>query len=100
MYKYSIIAAGLVFAECSANYLSGEIKTTQAFQYGKFVTRMKSENKNGTVASFFTYWDGPNWTVGQWNEIDVEIVPSVQASLGTSPFSTNLIYGSGTDYNL
>ena len=61
---------------------------------------MKSENRDGTVASFFTYWDGPNWSVGQWNEIDVEIVPSVQGSLGSSPFSTNLIYGSGTDYNL
>lgn len=55
-------------------------------------------NRWGTVASFFTYWDGPNWSVGQWNEIDVEIVPSVMAS-NTSPYSTNLIYGSGADYN-
>jgi len=38
---------------------------------------MKSGNNNGTVASFFTYWDGPNWEVGGWNEIDVEIVPSM-----------------------
>lgn len=55
---------------------------------------MKTGNHYGTVASFFTYWTGPNWSVGQWNEIDVEIVPSVQ-SQGKSPFSTNLIYGDG-----
>ena len=100
LFKYTVVAAGLMFAECFGNYLSGEIKTTEQFQYGRFVTRMKSENREGTVASFFTYWDGPNWSVGQWNEIDVEIVPSVQKSLGKSPFSTNLIYGSGTDYQL
>lgn len=55
---------------------------------------MKSGNHYGTVASFFTYWTGPNWSVGQWNEIDVEIVPSVQRS-GKSPLSTNIIYGDG-----
>ena len=55
---------------------------------------MKTGNHYGTVASFFTYWTGPNWSVGQWNEIDVEIVPSVQRQ-NKSPFSTNLIYGDG-----
>ena len=100
MYKYTVVAAGLIFTECLGNYLSGELKTTETFQYGRFVTRMKSENREGTVASFFTYWTGPDWSVGQWNEIDVEIVPSVKKSLGASPFSTNLIYGSGYDYNL
>ena len=77
MNKIPVVAAGLVFTTSFANYLSGEIKTTESFKYGRFVTRMKSENREGTVASFFTYWDGPNWSVGQWNEIDVEIVPSV-----------------------
>ena len=100
MYKRSFIAAAILVSESLGNYLSGEIKTTGTFKYGRFVTRMKSENRNGTVASFFTYWTGPDWSVGQWNEIDVEIVPSVQQSLGASPFSTNLIYGSGSNYNL
>ena len=56
---------------------------------------------NGTVASFFTYWSGPNWQMGKWNEIDVEIVPSMQLQ-GISPFSTNIIYGGGdgTNYNI
>ena len=62
---------------------------------------MKSPNSYGTCASFFTYWTGPNWEVGEWNEIDVEIVPSMQA-VATSPFSTNIIYGggSGSGFNI
>ena len=76
------------------DFYSGAVHTNEAYQYGKFVTHMKSPANYGTVASFFTYWTGPNWSVGQWNEIDVEIVPSVQVH-GTSPFSTNLIYGDG-----
>ena len=46
----------------------------------------------GTVASFFTYWIGPGWYDGGWNEIDVELAPSS----GTSKVSTNLIYGMGS----
>ena len=61
MYKGSLIAAAILVTESFANYLSGEIKTTETFKYGRFITRMKSEDRNGTVASFFTYWTGPNW---------------------------------------
>ena len=95
--KLSFAATLLAGASATTN-MSGEIKTNETFLYGKFITRMKSPNQYGTVASFFTYWDGPNWSDGQWNEIDVEIVPSVQ-SQGKEPFSTNLIYGSGTNYH-
>jgi hypothetical protein len=52
---------------------------------------MKAPNKKGTVASFFTYWDGPGFYPGGWNELDLEIVPSVTSN----PLSTNLIYGDG-----
>jgi len=94
-----VIAAAVLAQQIFANdFISGEVKTKETFQYGKFITRMKCGNHYGTVASFFTYWNGPNWSDGQWNEIDVEIVPSVQ-NKGTSPFSTNLIYGSGTNYH-
>lgn len=58
---------------------------------------MKCGNHNGTVASFFTYWNGPGYFEGGWNEIDVEIVPSVQAN-HNEPFSTNLIYGAGSGH--
>jgi len=75
----------------SANYKSGSVSTYEKFEYGKFITRMKAPNKMGTVASFFTYWDGPGFYPGGWNELDVEIVPSMH----DNPLSTNLIYGDG-----
>ena len=80
-----------VIAVAEANYKSGSVSTYEKFTYGKFVTRMKAPDKKGTVSSFFTYWDGPGWYEGGWNEIDVEIVPSVSAN----PHSTNVIYGDG-----
>jgi len=46
----------------------------------------------GTVASFFTFWrgdeNGNGWSWEEWNEIDVELVPSIDGY----PFNTNLIY--------
>ena len=74
-----------------ANYMSGSVSSYEKFTYGKFVTRMKAPNKLGTVSSFFTYWDGPNFSTSQWNELDVEIVPSVV----DNPVSMNVIYGDG-----
>ena len=52
---------------------------------------MKAQNALGTVQSFFLYWDGPNWSENQWNEIDIEIVPTSYPN----GFSRNLIYGDG-----
>ena len=72
-------------------FRSGSVSTYEHFKYGKFVTRMKAPNRMGTVSSFFTYWDGPDFVPGGWNELDVEIVPSVE----TNPLSMNMIYGDG-----
>ena len=73
----------------SANsYRSGEVKTLETFTYGRFTTRMQGSDKQGTVGSFFTYWTGPGWTQEGWNEIDVELVPSVKEN----PFSLNVIW--------
>ena len=38
---------------------------------------MKAPDRKGTVASLFTYWDGPNFSPTGWNELDIEIVPSI-----------------------
>lgn len=89
-----MLAAVFTEAALCSQYYSGAIQTKDYYQYGKFKASIKTGNHYGTVASFFTYWDGPNWHESEWNEIDVEIVPSVQ-SQGKSPFSTNLIYGDG-----
>lgn len=59
---------------------------------------MKVANHYGTCASFFTYWEDKNWKASEWNEIDIEIVPSVALN-NQSPFSTNLIYGDHTKKN-
>ena len=83
------LSSGMALAGiAAANYSSGEVKTWETFTYGRFTVRMAGPNKNGTVASFFTYWNGPNWTQEGWNEIDVEIVPSISGN----PFSTNIIW--------
>ena len=87
------LAAIAALASARPNpYISGEVSTYETYQYGKFSTRMRGPLKKGTVQSLFTYWKGPNWSWAEWNEIDVELVPSVT----DSPFSTNVIYGDGT----
>ena len=67
----------IVVGVANANYRSGSVSSYEKFTYGKFVTRMKTPDKMGTVSSFFTYWDGPHFTPSEWNELDIEIVPSV-----------------------
>jgi len=75
--------------------MSGEVRTNEAFKYGKFITKLKADNKFGTVTSFFTFWKGAEtgssdeeWSPAGWSEIDIELVPSAQ--YGT--YSTNIIY--------
>ena len=80
-----------VVGVAAANFKSGSLSTYEKFTYGKFVTRAKGPNRKGTVQSFFTYWDGPGFYSNGSNELDIEIVPSVE----NSPFSTNVIYGDG-----
>jgi len=76
-----------------ADFRSGSVSSREHFTYGKFVARMKAPDKKGTVSSFFTYWDGPDFNPVLWNELDFEIVPSVAAN----PLSTNMIYGNGVE---
>ena len=83
-------AASLAIAGIAqANYLSGEVRSQEWFKYGKFVAKMQNPDKMGTVQSFFTY-TAQDWPHG-WNEIDVEVVPSVTEN----PFSMNIISKDG-----
>ena len=88
-------AAIIAFASAAqANYLSGEVRSQEWFHYGKFVAKMQNPMKMGTVQSFFTY-TAQDWPHG-WNEIDVEVVPSVTEN----PFSMNIIWKDGAqDHN-
>ena len=74
-----------------ANWKSGSVSSYEKFTYGKFVARMKAPDRKGTVSSFFTYWDGPNFYPGGWNELDIEVIPSVD----TNPMGTRVIFGDG-----
>ena len=78
-------------AEATTKYKSGGVKTYDTYKYGKFSVSMKAARQKGTISSFFTYWEGPNWNKSGWNELDVEICPSM-----TNPFSTNIISGGQT----
>ncbi len=89
------LSLALLSAVNASPYKGGSIHTNEKFKYGRFKTKMQVPQKpKGTVASFFTYWDGPGWYEGGWNEIDIEIVPSK----GSSIYSTNLIYGTGSGH--
>ena len=60
-----------VVTVAQAEYRSGSVATYERFTYGKFVTRMRTPDIKGTIASFFTYWDGPLFVPEQWNEINL-----------------------------
>merc|ERR1711981_885399 len=74
------------------DYRSGEVVSNETFTYGKFIARIKGEDKLGTCTSFFSFWEGTDeepWEMSNWSEIDgVELVPS--AYWGT--MSTNIIW--------
>lgn len=53
-------------------YRGAEYRTKDSYLYGRFQVRMKALDREGTLASFFTYNDDyPNTP---WNEIDIEIL--------------------------
>jgi len=87
-FAISLIA---VIGVAQANYKSGSVATYEKFTYGKIRTSMKAPGKKGTVSSIYTFWDGPGFYPGGWNEIDLNVVPSVEES----PVSVNAIYGDG-----
>ena len=64
-------------SEFAKDFKGAELRTKDSYLYGRIEARYKAENKEGTLASFFTYFDGtPSdpWETSKWNEIDVEIL--------------------------
>ena len=89
--KFACALVAVVGVAEATRYKSGAVTGYEKFTYGKFITRMKAPNKKGTVTSFYTFWDGPGFYTGGWNEIDFNLVPSVD----DGPISMNAIYGDG-----
>jgi hypothetical protein len=72
-YSLPILFLVLVFPSKSVypkDFKGAEYRTKTAYTYGRFEVRYKSVNREGVLASFFTYHDGG----GDWNEIDIEIL--------------------------
>ena len=91
--KFTVGLIAVVGMVQATRYKSGAVTGYEKFTYGKFITRMQAPDKKGTVSSFFTYWNGPDFYPGGWNELDLEIVPSVEKN----PISMNIIYSDGHD---
>ncbi len=53
-------------------YNGAEYRTKASYLYGRFEVRLKSQGREGMLASFFTYND--NYPATDWNEIDIEIL--------------------------
>ncbi|HCY77986.1 MAG TPA: hypothetical protein DHV28_18935 [Ignavibacteriales bacterium] len=57
----------------SKDFKGAEYRTKLSYTYGRFEVRMKSAYRDGMLSSFFTYYDGGGG-IGNWNEIDIEIM--------------------------
>ncbi|MBX2976830.1 MAG: family 16 glycosylhydrolase [Ignavibacteriaceae bacterium] len=66
-----IFASNLIIS--AKDFKGGEYRTKESFLYGRFETRLKSPQKEGVLASFFTYHDFSSG-IQNWNEIDIEIL--------------------------
>lgn len=70
-----LLSALLIFLPLvggAANYRGAELRTFDAYLYGRFEVKFKPPSGDGLVASFFTYNDlNP---ITPWNEIDLEIL--------------------------
>ncbi|MCU0343538.1 MAG: malectin domain-containing carbohydrate-binding protein [Ignavibacterium sp.] len=54
-------------------FKGAEYRTKLSYTYGRFEARIKSAYREGMLSSFFTYYDGGGG-IGNWNEIDIEIM--------------------------
>lgn len=71
---FAALIAALISAAAAAAqppYSGAELRTKEAYVYGRFEVRMRSAAGSGLVSSFFTYSDASYPT---WNEIDLEIL--------------------------
>ena len=75
----------------NTQYISGDVVSRETFRYGRYVSKVFTPNKKGTTTGFFTMYAGPDMTAN-WNSIEIELVPSVDAH----PVSLDLSYGDGS----
>ena len=71
--RYAALLLFLTGFGFSKSYKGAELRTKEAFTYGRFEVRYKPPAGDGFLASFFTYHELENGTE-DWNEIDIEIL--------------------------
>ncbi len=74
LFCFFVLLPGINF---SKDFKGAELRTLDSYLFGRIEARYKSTNKEGILASFFTYFDGTPtepWATYKWNEIDVEIL--------------------------
>ncbi|MGE5858905.1 MAG: family 16 glycosylhydrolase [Ignavibacteria bacterium] len=72
------------------DFKGAEYRTKDSYKYGRFEVRYKSADKEGVLASFFTYFDGTPedpWESSKWNEIDVEILGRYENDVQFNPIT-------------
>jgi len=62
---------GLAADLAAKDYKGAELRTREAYLYGRFEVRYKSAAGDGLVSTFFTYHEIQSSS--EWNEIDIEI---------------------------
>jgi hypothetical protein len=67
-----ILVLSIALSSWSKDYKGAELRTKEAYVYGRFETSYKPPKGNGMLASFFTYHEIE--TSVEWNEIDFEIL--------------------------
>lgn len=76
-----------LWSNSAAAVTSGEVYTTEGYQYGRFSARIQFAPGSGVVSSFFLWKDGSEADGVFWNELDFE---KLEASCVVE---TNTIYG-------
>ena len=86
MRGFALAAALISSSALSVNtpYVSGQISSTEAYLYGKFIAKVKTPDVKGATIGFFTQ----NWQWTKWVSIEMEIVPSMEPT----PLSLDLSY--------
>lgn len=76
----------LTVAVKAKDFKGAELRTKQAFLYGRFEVNMKSAARDGMLSTFFTYHE---FTTGiqDWNEIDIEILGRYDYDIQFNPIT-------------
>lgn len=71
IFVFFSVLFGFVLSVSAKNYKGAELRTKEAYLYGRFEVRYKASAGNGLVSTFFTYHELQS--TSEWNEIDIEI---------------------------